>query len=144
MAYSRSSQVVIGKIVRWFEDLCFSFRMNSRSHNRSLANAGRNQPVHASQHVCSPRQSIAAQNPERKCFACLCDQLNDTTSLGNLALSLLAEPPGAHNQWNLGESTLAENLAVSEREEIENGDDVLLAGGQVLVALLSGDEGPEL
>ena len=44
----------------------------------------------------------------------LCNQLNDTTGLLDLALSLLAEIPGAHNHWDLGESALAENLGVTE------------------------------
>lgn len=57
-------------------------------------------------------------------LTCLCDQLNDTTSLSNLPLSLLAEPPSAHNERHLGEAALAENFAVAEREEVEDGDGI--------------------
>ena len=75
---------------------------------------------------------------------CLCDQLNDTTSLGDLSLRLLGEPPSANDERNLGESALAENLAVAEGEEVEDGDGIALLGDEVLVALLGGDQRPEL
>jgi len=75
----------------------------------------------------------------------LCDELHDTTSLLDLALSVLAEVACAHDERDLGDATLAENLAVAEREEI---DDRCGVGGalvsQVLLAGLERDERPEL
>lgn len=74
----------------------------------------------------------------------LCNQLNNTTSLGDLALCLLADPSCADDQWNLWDATLAENFAVAEGEEIKNWDGVGLLARDVLGALLSWDERPEL
>ena len=72
-------------------------------------------------------------------------QLNNTTSLSNLSLSLLAEPSCAHEEGNGGESAFAQHLAIAEREEIEDGDGVFLGTfGEVFVTLLGGDQGPEL
>jgi hypothetical protein len=73
----------------------------------------------------------------------LCDELDDTASLLDLLLGLCREVPGADDDRDLGEATLAENLGVAEVEEVEDGSLVALLG-EVLVALLSGDEGPEL
>jgi hypothetical protein len=72
------------------------------------------------------------------------NKLNNTTSLGDLSLSLLADPSRTHNQGNFGDSALAEDLGVAEGEEVEDGDGVLGFGLEVLLTLLSGDEGPEL
>jgi hypothetical protein len=47
--------------------------------------------------------------PER-----LCNQFDDTTSLSNLSLCLLAEPSCAHNQWDFWDTALSENLRVAE------------------------------
>ena len=70
----------------------------------------------------------------------LCDQLNHTTSLSNLPLGLLAKPSCAHDERDFGETALAQHFAVSEGEEIEDGDGVFLgAFGEVCVALLGGD-----
>jgi len=75
----------------------------------------------------------------------LCDQLNNTTGLGDLSLSLLADPSGANDQWDLWESTLSEDLGVSEWEKVEDWDGVLLGiSGKVLLTLLDWDKGPEL
>ena len=74
----------------------------------------------------------------------LCDQLNNTTSLSDLSLCLLAEPTRAHYQGDGWDSAFAENFAVAEGEEIEDGDGILLAAGEVFITLLGGDEGPEL
>jgi len=74
----------------------------------------------------------------------LCDQLNNTTGLGDLALSLLGDPAGADNEWDLWETTLSEDLGVTEGEEVEDWDGVLLGRGEVLIALLNWDEGPKL
>ena len=73
----------------------------------------------------------------------LCDELDDTASLLDLLLGLCREVPGADDDRDLGEATLAENLGVAEVEEVEDGSLVALLG-EVLVALLSGDERPEL
>ena len=75
---------------------------------------------------------------------CLCHQLNDTTGLLDLLLRQLAHPPRAHDERDLGKAALAEDLGVAEGEEVEDGDGVLLGAGNVGIAGLSGDEGPEL
>ena len=74
----------------------------------------------------------------------LCDELNDTTGLLDLLLSITAEVAGAHNEGNLGETALAENLGVAEGEEVDDGGGVGLLAAQVGVTLLGGDEGPKL
>lgn len=75
----------------------------------------------------------------------LCDELNDTTSLLDLPLRILAEVTGADDDRDLRDTALAENLGVAEREEVEDRRGVLASlTGEVLLALLSGDEGPEL
>jgi len=71
-------------------------------------------------------------------------QLNNTASIGNLLLGQLAHPACADNQGNLGEAALAEDLGVAEGKEVEDGDGVLLLAGNVGLAGLGGDEGPEL
>lgn len=71
-------------------------------------------------------------------------QLDDTTGLGDLLLSQLADVPGADDDRDLGEAALAEDLGVAEGEEVEDGGGVLLGAGDVGVAGLGGDEGPEL
>lgn len=74
----------------------------------------------------------------------LSNQLDNTTGLVDLLLSQLADPSCADNQRNLGEAALAEDLGVAEREEVEDGDGVLLGAGDVGIAGLSGDESPQL
>ena len=74
----------------------------------------------------------------------LCDELDDTTGLLDLALGVLGEVAGTDNDGDLGDATLAEDLAVAEGEEVEDGGGLGGLVGQVLLALLSGDEGPEL
>jgi hypothetical protein len=74
-----------------------------------------------------------------------CNQLNDATSLGDLPLCLLAHPSCAHHQRDGGDSAFAENLAVAEREEIQNGDCVFLAALlEVFFPLICWHERPEL
>jgi len=73
----------------------------------------------------------------------LCDQLDDATSLSDLPLGLLGDISGADDDGDVGETALSENLAVSEGEQVENGGLVALLG-EVLVALLGGNQGPEL
>lgn len=75
----------------------------------------------------------------------LCYELDNTTSLLDLTLGVLAEVSGADNEGDLRETTLSEDLGVSEGKEVENRGRVGGAlAGEVLLALLSGDEGPEL
>ena len=74
----------------------------------------------------------------------LCDQLNDTTSLLDLLLSIAAEVAGTNDDGDLGETALAEDLGVAERKEVDDGGRVTLLAAQVSVTLLSWDEGPEL
>ena len=74
----------------------------------------------------------------------LCDELDDTTGLLDLALGVLGEVAGTDNDGDLRDATLAEDLAVAEGEEVEDGGGLGGLVGQVLLALLGGDEGPEL
>lgn len=73
----------------------------------------------------------------------LCDELDDTAGSNDLLLSLLGDVAGADDDGNLGEAALSEDLGVAEGEEVDDGSLVALLG-EVLVALLSGDERPEL
>lgn len=74
----------------------------------------------------------------------LCDELDDTTGLLDLALGVLGEVAGTDDEGDLGDATLAEDLGVAEGEEVEDGGGLGGLVGQVLLALLGGDEGPEL
>ena len=76
--------------------------------------------------------------------ASLCNQLNNTSSRYDLSLCLLANPACAHYQWYLWDSALAEDFAVAEGGEVEDGDGVGFLAGDVLSAELDRDEGPEL
>lgn len=67
---------------------------------------------HHSHHITVTSKS--SQRPIALDVAPLCDQLNNTPSLSNLPLGLLAEPPRTHNQRHLWETALSEHLAVSE------------------------------
>lgn len=77
------------------------------------------------------------------CCNCLCDELDDTTSLLDLLLSLGADVAGADDNGDGRETTLAENLGVAVVKEVEDGSISTLLG-EVLVTLLGGDERPEL
>ena len=73
----------------------------------------------------------------------LCDELDDTTSLLDLLLRLGADVAGANDDGNGGQTALAEDLGVAVVEEVEDrGVAALLR--EVLIALLGGDERPEL
>lgn len=74
----------------------------------------------------------------------LCDELNNTTGLGNLLLGELGEPAGADDDWDLWKTALAENLGVAEWEEVDDWEGVLVLVLEVLITLLSWDEGPQL
>jgi hypothetical protein len=74
----------------------------------------------------------------------LSDELNDTTGLLDLLLSKAADPAGADDQRDLRETALSEDLGVTEREEVEDGDGVLLLTLDVGVTGLLGNERPEL
>lgn len=74
----------------------------------------------------------------------LCDQLNDTTGGDDLLLSELGEPSGADDDWDVWETSLSEDLGVAEWEEVDNWEGVLGLVLEVLLALLSWDEGPKL
>jgi hypothetical protein len=73
----------------------------------------------------------------------LCDELDNTTSLLDLLLGLGRDVAGADDDRDGGETALSEDLGVAEREEVEDGSLVGLLG-EVGVALLSRNEGPEL
>jgi len=75
----------------------------------------------------------------------LCDELDNTTGLLDLALSLGRDVAGADDDGDLGETALAEDLGVAEGQEVEDGGGVgVTLAGKVLLALLGGNEGPEL
>lgn len=74
----------------------------------------------------------------------LCNELDNTTGLGDLALGVLGEVAGADDEWDGGDATLAEDFAVSEWEEVEDWGSVGLAASESLLALLLWDERPEL
>ena len=74
----------------------------------------------------------------------LCDQLNDTTGGDDLLLSELGKPSGADDDWDVWETSLSEDLGVSEWEKVDNWEGVLVLALEVLLALLSWDEGPKL
>jgi len=74
----------------------------------------------------------------------LCDELDDTTSLLDLPLGVLGEVTGADDEGDFWDAALAEDLGVAEREEVEDWCGVLGLAGDVLLALLSRDEGPQL
>ena len=75
----------------------------------------------------------------------LCDELDNTTGLLDLALSLGRDVAGADDDGDLGETALAEDLGVAEGQEVEDGGGVgVTLAGEVLLALLGRDEGPEL
>jgi hypothetical protein len=76
--------------------------------------------------------------------ALLCDELNDTAGLLDLALGVLADVSGTNDQGDLGNPALAENFAVAEGEEVEDRCGVLRLTGEVFLALLEGNEGPKL
>jgi hypothetical protein len=74
----------------------------------------------------------------------LCDELNDTTGLLDLALGVLADVSGTNDQRDLRNPALAENFAVAEGEEVEDRCGILGLTSEVLLALLEGNEGPKL
>lgn len=71
--------------------------------------------------------------------------MDRATSLLDLALSLGRDVAGLDDNWDSRETTLAEELGVAEREQVDNGSGVL--GGvavDVLLTELEGNERPEL
>lgn len=94
-------------------------------------------------------------------FFYLRNKLDDTAGLLDLApgfksvkeigpritknlLGLLGDVAGTDDDRDVGDATLAEDLAVAKGKEVENGGLVGALGLEVLVTLLEGDEGPEL
>ena len=74
----------------------------------------------------------------------LSNQFNNTTRLLDLLLSIPAEVTGADNDRDLRNTALAEDLRVSEGEEIDDRGGVSLLAAEVGFALLSRYEGPKL
>lgn len=74
----------------------------------------------------------------------LCDELDDTTGLGDLLLGELADPASTDNQGDFGETALSEDLGVAKGKEVDDGDGVLLLAGDVGLTGLGGDERPQL
>jgi hypothetical protein len=54
------------------------------------------------------------------------NQLNNATSLGNLLLGELRDVAGPDDERDLGDAALAEDLGVTEREQVEHRCRVLL------------------
>lgn len=73
----------------------------------------------------------------------LCDELNNTTSLLDLLLGLCRDVAGADDNGDSRKTALSEDLGVAVVEEVEDGGLVPLLG-KVGVALLGGDERPDL
>lgn len=78
------------------------------------------------------------------CKSQLSDELDNTAGLLDLALGVLAEVTCADDERDLRDATLSEDLAVAEREEVEDWGGVGGLVGEVLLALLNWNEGPEL
>jgi len=76
-------------------------------------------------------------------FGRLCDELDDTASLLDLLLGLSRDVAGADDDGDSRKAALAEDLSVAVVEDVEDGGLVALLG-EVLIALLGGDERPEL
>lgn len=74
----------------------------------------------------------------------LCHQLDDTTSLCDFALGILADISGAHDEGNIGASSLSEKLRVSEGQQVDDGGCVFRLAGDVLLAQILGKKGSEL
>lgn len=76
-------------------------------------------------------------------IACLTDKFYNTTSLLDLLLGKGRDVSGLDDDGSVRESSLSEDLWVSEGEEVDNGGG---AGStlKVLLARLGGDEGPQL
>ena len=74
----------------------------------------------------------------------LCNQLHDTARLLDLALSIFAEVPSFDDDREFWKTAFAEDLAVAEREEVEDRCGVLRTACEMLLALFLGDERPEL
>jgi hypothetical protein len=89
-------------------------------------------------HAC-----IAKQVSLTSMARCLCDELDNTTSLRDLLLGVFGDISGADDDGDLRKTALSEDLGVAEGEEVNDGGLVGLLG-EVLVALLGGDERPEL
>lgn len=95
----------------------------------------------------TPRRRVllVKHNAKVVMLRCLCNELNHTTSFLDLSLGILAEVSGANNERNaLWKTSLAENFAVAEWEEIEDRCGVAALVGEELLSLFEWDEGPEL
>jgi hypothetical protein len=72
------------------------------------------------------------------------NKLNNTSRLLDLPLGLLAHISCSDNDRNLRYPSLAQNLAVAKREQIENGCSIGFLVGEVGFSCFGGDEGPQL
>ena len=91
------------------------------------------------------RQSVqGSRGIEKDCMRLihLGDELDDTAGLLDLLLGKRRDPAGLDDAGKSGETALAENLAVTGSERVDDGD--LGGRGGEALALLSGDESPEL
>lgn len=77
-------------------------------------------------------------------YVYLTDQLDDSTGFLDLALSLCGEVSGTDDEWNFWNAALSEDLRVAKGEQVEDGSSVGLLVGEVFLALLERNEGPEL
>lgn len=69
-----------------------------------------------------------------------CNQLNNTASLLDLLLSLLAKVSCPHHEWDLWYSALTEHFRVAEWKEVEDWCGITLLLCEVCSAGLEGDE----
>lgn len=72
------------------------------------------------------------------------NELNDATGLLQLGLSQAGHEAGADDNRDGGDAALAQELGVAKGQQVDNGKDVGVGVGEVLLALLLGDERPEL
>lgn len=74
----------------------------------------------------------------------LCHQLDDAAGLGDLLLGVPANVAGLHDEREARGPALAEELRVTEREQIDDGGCVLGRARDVLLAHIGRKEGGEL
>lgn len=79
-----------------------------------------------------------------QCLPFLRDELDDATSLLQLGLGQAGHEAGADDNRDGRDAALAQKLGVAQGQQVDNGQDVGVGVGQVLLALLLRDERPEL
>lgn len=73
------------------------------------------------------------------------DKLDSTTNFGDLALRLFADVSRLDHHGHVGQTTLAKQLGVAQREQIDDGSSIRGGVlGQIFVSRLLRHEGPQL